>query len=142
MTAALIPRPDAPDETDGLALLLATEQGTAYGPITRVADLPAGVEAVDTSAADALLVVVVSTLQGGDSVRPTLCIGDPDEVASCRLAAGSGAGGAGPADGAEEAPGGCGCRAAGATGAWGSGRWLAATLGALALYGRRRRRAR
>lgn len=131
MTAALVPTPDVPDDLDGLTLLLVPEQGGAYGEITRVADPTAGEERVDTSDAsgtDALVVVVVNGRQGGDSRRPTLCIGSPDEVAACVASAsssGSGAGGggggaggnggAGPSanePGADEG-GGCGCRAAG-----------------------------
>lgn len=159
MTAALVPAPGSPDDNDGLALLLAPQQGGAYGPVTRAADPAAGEESIETSGADALVVVVVNGLQSGDSRRPTLCIGSPEEVAACKAeiqgtggAGGGGGSGGGGAGG--EAPtadevgddGGCGCRAAGGEGGGGAaGVWVAAlaAMAALAtrLRYRRRRRA-
>ncbi|HSO00139.1 MAG TPA: MXAN_6640 family putative metalloprotease, partial [Candidatus Nanopelagicales bacterium] len=88
MTAALVPTADVADDLEGLTLLLVPEQGGAYGEVTRVGDPAAGEERVDTSGAEALVVVVVNGRQGGDSRRPTLCIGSPEEVAACAADAG------------------------------------------------------
>ncbi|MCC6557573.1 MAG: hypothetical protein IT372_31865 [Polyangiaceae bacterium] len=152
MAAALAPA--TPEQLDGLSLLLLPEQGGAYGQVARVADLEAGSEAIDTSGADALVVVVVNGAQAGDSRRPTLCIGTPDEVAACKAAAGGTGGGGGGGGGAggggdEEAPGeddgGCGCRVEGAGGGIPGGAAAAAAAAAVGLAARirgRRRRAR
>ncbi|WP_437941716.1 hypothetical protein [Sorangium sp. So ce341] len=78
---------------------------------------PDGAALVDMAGADDLAVIVVNGLQEGDSRKPTLCIGTPDEVAACRAAAegaggGRRAGGEAPAGGAGGGvdDGGCGCR--------------------------------
>jgi hypothetical protein len=135
MTAALAAPSGAPEAIEGLTLLVVPEQGGAYGEVTRVSDLASGVEAVDTSAADALVVVVVNGLQEGESRQPTLCIGTAAEVAACRQAAEAGAGGAEPADGDH---GGCGCRVlAGGKGRTGAGAAAALVLAALLGYRRR-----
>jgi len=130
MTAALVPPPDAPDASDGLTLLLVALQGGGYGPVTQVADVTAGAELLETSSAMALVAVVVNGRQEGDSRRPTLCIGDADEVAACAAEVNGGTGGGGGGGGAgggssgadpEEQAEGCGCRVAGAGGAGGAG---------------------
>ncbi|WP_437631544.1 MXAN_6640 family putative metalloprotease [Sorangium sp. So ce854] len=128
MTAALAAPAGDPAPRDGLALLLAARRGGAYGDVVRAGDPAAGAAPIDTEGADGLAVIVVNTLQGGASRKPTLCIGTADEVAACRAAAEGGAGGDGGGgggvggeggDGGGEAPpggaeggvgDGCGCR--------------------------------
>jgi hypothetical protein len=117
MTAALVGPPADPTASDGLALLLATRSGVQTSPVLRVSDLAAGLESVDTSGADELVVVVVNGQSSGESRRPGLCIGDPTEVDACRAtllggggsggAAGAGSGGS-PAASSDDS--GCGCR--------------------------------
>lgn len=115
MTAALAAPADAPDQTEGLTLLLAARRGATYGDVVRLDDVTAGTRTVDTSGADRLVVVVVNGTQEGDSRKPTLCIGTQEEVAACRAAVnGSGAGGGGGAGGADT--GGAGGGSAGAGG--------------------------
>ncbi|WP_437544044.1 MXAN_6640 family putative metalloprotease [Sorangium sp. So ce367] len=155
MTAALAAPADDPAELSGLALLLAARRGRVYGEVVRAGDVASGAPLVDTAGADDLAVIVVNGLQEGESRRPTLCIGAPDEVAACRAAAegtgggggggGGGAGGEAPAEGAAGGvdDGGCGCRvvapaAAAASSAASFGCALGASL--LALAARRRRR--
>jgi MYXO-CTERM domain-containing protein len=87
MTAALLAPPDAPTETDGLTMLFAVERGGQYEPVTGVKDVAAAAEVADVDGADSLVVIVVNGAQAGDSKRPTLCIGTPDEVEACRKAA-------------------------------------------------------
>jgi hypothetical protein len=155
MTAALAAPADAPDQTDGLAVLVAAQRGATYGDVLRLDDVTAGAQTVDTSGADRLVVVVVNGAQQGDSRKPTLCIGTPEEVAACRSAVvgGGGSGGAGGGEGggageggaAEPRPGapatddgGCGCRIVPPSG---GARGYALGLALSALL-RRRRRAR
>ncbi|MBI4705691.1 MAG: hypothetical protein HY744_31755 [Deltaproteobacteria bacterium] len=154
MSAALVSAD--PAQLDGLALLLAVLRGKSYDAVVRVSDPAAGSEAVDTAGADALVAVVVSGRQEGDSRRPGLCIGAPAEVESCQegLLGTGGAGGAGGGDGVgaggeggssgapppgvepeEEA--GCGCRWAGGPPAGAAGIGLVVAF--LAALGRRRR---
>ncbi|MFO0590072.1 MAG: MXAN_6640 family putative metalloprotease [Polyangiaceae bacterium] len=96
MTAALVAPESTPDATDGLRLLVATRAGTATAPVKELSDVTAGTDTIDTSAADRLVVVIVSTAQSGNSRKPALCIGTVDEVAACRTAfLGTGAGGTG-----------------------------------------------
>lgn len=59
----------------GLGILLATRRGST---ITLVAG-----STVDAPLADEVIVIVVNTAPSGDSRRPGLCIGDPDEVVAC-----------------------------------------------------------
>jgi hypothetical protein len=145
MTAALA-SPAGADEGAGLALMLVPQRGATYGDVTRVEDVSAGAQGVDTSGADALIVVVVNGAQEGDSRRPTLCIGTPEEVATCREAVRGPAGGGGGGGGDAEPPldtvrgdddGGCACRA---TPAAEGGLFHAMALSAVALSRRRRRR--
>lgn len=84
VTAALVPPKDSPSEADGLAMLLVTRTGTTLGPVLRVADPLAGSEVVDATGADKFIVVVINTKQDGESQRPGLCAGTPEEVAACR----------------------------------------------------------
>jgi hypothetical protein len=84
VTAAVVPPKDAPDEADGLTLLLAAEQDYKLDPVLRVKDPLAGAEAIDTAGADHAFVVVINTLQQGESRRPGFCIGTPEEVAACK----------------------------------------------------------
>lgn len=151
MTAALVTPEDAADQVDDLALLVTTRTGTTVGPVVRVPDVRAGADPVDTSSADDFVVVVVNSAQSGNSRKPTLCIGSPDEVEACKAAVqnpGSGSGGGGGSGGeggsgngggggGEVDPGGCGCALSPAP----AGPGLAA-LGALGLLGHRRARRR
>jgi hypothetical protein len=120
MTAALVPENGDPASVEGLTLLLATQTGAKVGgPV----DVTSERATIDTSAADRLVVFVVNAATGGQSKRPGLCAGTPEEVEACVAslgggvgAGGGGAGGAGegggdPVDG--ESDGGCGCRAVG-----------------------------
>ena len=143
MTAALVARD--PADLDGLVLLVVDDQGQSYGPVTRADDVTA-VPPISLSPSDALVVVAINTAMTGDSKKPGICIGSPDEVASCKSAlegqggAGGGAStssGAGGADGASDDGDGCGCRLA--SGQAASGAWAAAF--GLALLVRRRRNA-
>lgn len=152
MTAALAAPADDPAQLSGLALLLAARRGRVYGEVVRAGDVTSGEALVDTAGADDLAVIVVNGLQEGESRKPTLCIGTPDEVAACRADAeatggdggGGGAGGEAPAEGAAGVDdGGCGCRvvapaAAPSSSAAAFGCALGASL--LAAVARRRRR--
>lgn len=131
MTAALVVAEGDEADLDGLHMLFAVERAGAYEPLVEVADLETGSETVDTAGAARMVVAVVNTLQAGDSRRPGLCVGSPEEVASCRAAilgtggaGGGGAGGGGVGGGGEgntDVPGpvgdddseGCGCRLVG-----------------------------
>ncbi|WP_437276298.1 MXAN_6640 family putative metalloprotease [Sorangium sp. So ce375] len=153
MTAALAAPAGDAAQLSGLALLLAARRGRAYGEVVRVGDVASGAALVDTADADDLAVIVVNGLQEGESRKPTLCIGAPDEVASCRAAAESTGGGGGDGGGGEAPPqgaaggvddGGCGCRVvAPAAASASSAAAFGCALGALlALAARRRRRRR
>jgi hypothetical protein len=86
MAAALVPHKDAPDEADGLVVLLAAKTGPKIDPVLRLKDTLAGAEVIDAAGVDSVIVVVINTLQEGDSKRPSLCIGTPEEVDACRTA--------------------------------------------------------
>ena len=86
ITAALVPAKDSPSEADGLAMLLVAKTGSVLGPVRLVVDPLAGAEMVDATGADQVIVVVVNTLQEGESRRPGFCVGTPEEVAACRMA--------------------------------------------------------
>ncbi len=103
-------------DADGLGLVLAVRRGDAI----EIADGPSA----GTSGADEVFVVAVNPAMEGDSRRPGLCIGSPDEVDACRAMmeatpdagagdAGTGDGGPVPGDaGTDPAPpadGGCDC---------------------------------
>ncbi len=150
MTAAVFSPEGDPADTEGIVAFLAVRRGTSYAPFVQLTDLAAGTETVDTTGADLLVVAVINTLQAGDSRRPALCIGSPEEVELCRtnLTGAGGAGGGGGAGGAgggsteppvdTDDPEGCGCRVPG--GATEDLR-LPLLLGLLGLaLGRRRRR--
>ena len=148
MTAAALSPDGDPADTEGLVMLLAARGASDYDTVVEVADIGAAAEVIDTSAANALVVAVVNTLQEGDSKRPAVCIGSPEEVSACIDAVGVGVGGAGgggaggapsSSGGDETDEGGCGCELPGGTNeAPPPGWWLAAA--ALAWAGRRRRR--
>lgn len=84
VTAAVVPPSDAPEEADGLEILLAVERGSSLDPVLRVADKTAGTEVIDAKGADNFIVVVVNTRQEGPSRRPGLCAGSVDEVKTCK----------------------------------------------------------
>lgn len=86
ITAALVPPKDSPSEADGVAMLLVAKTGTKLGPVLRVTDPLAGSEVVDATGAGKFIVVIINTLQAGESQRPGLCIGTPEEVTACRNA--------------------------------------------------------
>jgi len=135
MTAALTSAETALGETADVVLLLVAERNGKYEAVVRVADVRAGTEVIDTTGADAFVAVAINTTTTGNSRRPTLCIGSPEEVAECKKsvesagaggaggdggaggAAGSGAMGGGGAVSPDE-PGACGCKmATGSSGA-------------------------
>jgi len=125
MTAAVFsPDGDAQD-TEGIEVLLAVRRGNDTDPFVLLSDLGGATETADTAGADMFIVAVINTLQGGDSRRPAICIGSPEEAVACRDsiagaggaggAGGGGAGGAGagptepPASDDGDDEGGCGC---------------------------------
>lgn len=159
MTAALVVPEGSEAELDGMVLLQSTQLDTDVGEVVRLVDPTAATELTPTDGVQRFLVVVVNTLQAGDSQRPGLCIGSADEVATCREAILAGAGGAGgeggtggaggaepPGDDATGDDAGCGCRLVRAQRALGQPRaprrspaWLGA-VGALGLVVARRGR--
>lgn len=120
MTAVLTSAESAPTETDDTALLLAVERNGKVDLVARVADVRAGVEEIDTTGADAFVAVAINTTTTGNSRKPTLCIGSPEEVTACKKtvesagtggAGGGGDGGGGGGGGVSpDEPEGCGCR--------------------------------
>jgi hypothetical protein len=83
MTAALVATAAHPDALDGLVLYLTTERGGRYTAVQRVDDLAHPPE-IATDGANRFVVAIVNTNPAGDSRRPSLCVGSPDEVAQCR----------------------------------------------------------
>ncbi|NUP06076.1 MAG: hypothetical protein HOW73_08460 [Polyangiaceae bacterium] len=130
MTAVLVPPADNPDAADGLRLLIGVERDEAV-ELVEVADPTVTAEPIDTQGASRFVVTVVNTATGGDSKKPALCAGTPEEVDACRASLGSGEGGAGGGgggtggsddtggsgggggDGDDAADDGCNCNAAG-----------------------------
>jgi hypothetical protein len=84
ITAAVVPPKDAPAEAEGLQILLAVERGSAIESTLKLADPLAGTETVNVEGAEGAVVVVINTLQEGQSRRPGLCIGTAAEVDACR----------------------------------------------------------
>jgi MYXO-CTERM domain-containing protein len=162
MTAALVAPAGAPEEIDGLRVLLAVERGSSFDPVKTIADVSAGVDTIATDGAAELVVVVVNEREVKPSRKPSICIGSVDEVAACRAAflGGTGAGGAGGGGGTSsssssattttgsggaaasssgDAASGCGCRVVeGSNEA--AGGWAAALAIGGAVYRRRRAR--
>jgi MYXO-CTERM domain-containing protein len=144
MTAALAAT--TPSDLDGLTVILGVDRKNVYDPITKVTDL-SNIPNIDVSGADHFVVAVVNTLQAGDSKRPGLCVGSPEEVEQC-VANAQGAGGAGgggssatSTSSGSEKPGadkGCSCSTSGAGEAPIGACILGATV-ALGLRARRRR---
>jgi hypothetical protein len=80
-------------DTTGLMLVLATRRGGEIDSVTVPADVTASTPVDTSNSADLIVAVVNGAHEGSNgtlSVRPGLCIGSPDEIASC---AGSGADG-------------------------------------------------
>lgn len=150
MTVALVAPPDAPQELEDLSVVVALDQGGTWGAVTTLADLSAGEETFDTSGVVRLVVAVVNGATSGDSRRPGLCIGTPEEVVACKASLGvtpeppvdPGTGGSAtepPGETAPPADDGCGCEVPGQPSAgspWLLGLGLA---GCLSLSRRRRR---
>lgn len=118
MTTAIVAPEGSESQLDGLAVLQLVEVNGQWGPVLRLFQPSDGTQAIDTTNASAYVAIVVNTAISGNSKRPTLCIGSPEEVAACKttvVSPGSGAGGAGGAGvgGGDPAPpgeeGGCGC---------------------------------
>ncbi len=63
-------------DTEDLALILAVRQGNTVTVVDGAS--------ADAAGADEVFAVVVNTALSGDSRRPGLCIGSPDEVEACR----------------------------------------------------------
>jgi hypothetical protein len=95
LTAALA-SPKGAADVDGLSLFVVPDTKSKYGEVTRFKDAMAGVETIDTTGVDDVIVFVVNGAMSGQSKRPTLCIGTVGEVAACRAKV-TGAGGAGGA---------------------------------------------
>jgi len=83
ITAALVRVNESSPEIDALRVFVATIQA---GDVSSILALDPNEEptTIDASGADAVVVVLVNTAAGGESPRPALCIGDAEEVASCR----------------------------------------------------------
>lgn len=99
MTAALVSSDD--EELEDLRLVLATETGDD-AMLLVLDDAAAGVQTLDVTNADRFVAIVVNTAATGDSKKPGLCMGDPDEVEVCRaalLASGGGGAGGGAGEG-------------------------------------------
>jgi hypothetical protein len=148
MTAAAVDDPATPqDDREGLTLHLVARRSGRNVAAASTQDVGAGTAVLDTADGGELWFAVVNGMRTGQSRKPLLCAGTPEEVAACReaispsLDAGTseapdaGNPGAGDADGGGGAPSGCGC-AAGAGGGW-SLAALLATAGA-GLWTRRR----
>lgn len=108
MTAALTSTQTALQETENVVLLIVTERNGQVDPVVRVADVRAGVEQMDTAEADAFVAVAINTAMSGNSRKPTLCIGSPEEVVACKKSVEMTDGGGGVVDPPDDA--GCGCR--------------------------------
>lgn len=136
MTAALV---GEEKDLENLRLLLGTL--ATNGRVTSLVEVDVSdTEAkLPTAGAGQLVVIVVNTAKGGDSRRPALCIGSPDEVASCReeLAGEPPLLDGGPTDGGDSEEPVEGCTCAGASLA---PSWLA--LFAVSAFARRRTRRR
>lgn len=135
MTAALV---GDEEELEGLRLLLATLN--TNGRVTALvdADVTDAETTLPTREAGAFVVIVVNTAKGGESRRPALCVGDPDEVERCRdeLASRDSDEDAGTVDGGdEEPPEGCTCAGLSLTPSW-------LALFVLSAFARRRTRRR
>jgi MYXO-CTERM domain-containing protein len=125
MTAAVVAPADDADAIVGLEILLVSELDESVS-VTQVDDVAAGTQAILTEGVDHFVVALVNTTTSGDSKKPGLCIGTPEEVAACKTAllageggAGGGGGGGAPSEGGsgggstdddDEGDDGCGCR--------------------------------
>lgn len=84
MTAAVVSKTDL----QTLRLSLIVRRGKVLSdPVTMPLPAVGPLPAIDTADADEVIAVVVNTAMKGESVRGTLCIGAPDEVAACLPAA-------------------------------------------------------
>ncbi len=143
MTARVVASPGLDPSLDGLELLLATRTRTSVGPIQHVTATAVPTPLTTTSVTE-IVVALVNTNSSGNSKRPSLCIGSPEEVDACVAAVSAGGVDAGvpPADAGSggdtpptDPPGPCWC--AKVTSSFG-GTWL--VLLGLALVRARRRR--
>jgi MYXO-CTERM domain-containing protein len=151
MTAALVSSDEA--ELTDLRIVLATETGDE-SELLVLDDAVAGTQTIEVGSADRFVAIVVNTAATGDSKKPGLCMGDPDEVEQCKAAllsgGAGGAGGAGGSDAGGNGEGGAGGAGAGTedegcscalSSSGSSGAGLLGLLG-LGLLARRRRTAR
>lgn len=80
MTAVVVSTSDL----STLRLALVTRHGKVLSdPVSIALPITGPLTTIDTSDADELIAMVVNTAKGGESVRGTLCVGAPDEVAAC-----------------------------------------------------------
>jgi hypothetical protein len=86
MAATLVTPEDAPGELEDLYLLHVVAKGSGFVIVPSDASKPGEVQTLDTEGALSYVVVVINTSISGNSRRPTLCIGSPDEVEACREA--------------------------------------------------------
>jgi MYXO-CTERM domain-containing protein len=122
MTAAVVPPATDAAAAEGLEMMLVTETSSGIGTVLEIADPTAGTETVDTNGVERVVTVVFNPTMGGESKKPGLCIGSPEEVQSCKEqlggAGGAGGGGGGGAPPNDDPPsdddgdGGCSCRVA------------------------------
>lgn len=147
MTAAAVDDPVTPqDDTEGLTLHLVARRSGKNVAAASTGEVGRGAAKVATADGAELWFAVVNGMRTGQSRKPLLCAGSPEEVAACRESisptpdAGTPeAPDAGTADAGEDdgggAPSGCGC-SAGAGSAW----LLLAVMAAASAGGRTRRR--
>ncbi len=145
---ALVDMPaTAEDETEGLVVLGVSRVSGEwlFFPDVTGSEAPDGRVTIDATGTSELLVLVMNFERTGNSKRPGLCAGSPEEVVACleRLdpppvcapPEDCGGGGGGDPD-----PKGCGCESSASGSAPGSTAWgLGLLLGFLALGSRRRR---
>lgn len=81
MTAAIVAV--EPSDLEGVKLVVAAERNGTWDEVL-VADDLAAAPTLDTSGATRFVAIAVNTNTSGTSRRPALCIGTPDEVATCR----------------------------------------------------------
>jgi hypothetical protein len=87
---------------------LPVDLNSGPGALTTITNLAEGA-VVDVGVDDELLVLLVNARQQGQGARPTLCIGDEDEVAACTAVAEGEGEGEGDDDDIRLGGGGCGC---------------------------------
>jgi MYXO-CTERM domain-containing protein len=85
VTAAFVPAPSLPAGAAApLRLMLAVRRGDVIAdPVTIPLDGNSAPPALEVAGADEVIAVLVHSAQTGESIRGSLCLGAPDEVAAC-----------------------------------------------------------